>query len=149
MINRITLIGRLGKTPEIRFFDNGIAMAKFSLATSDHYQKDGQWVESTEWHNIVVWRELAQRAEKGLKVGYLVFVEGKLTYRKWKDSEGREHNIAEIVADKFRIMSKTDAAPSSHSDLQNPATTQKNIAGHFINSQQSQENAIASDDLPF
>ena len=142
MINRVTLVGRLGKNPEIRYFENGVVFAKFSLATSDYYQKEGEWVETTEWHNIVLWRELAQRAEKNLKSGYLVFVEGKLTYRKWRDAEGREREIAEIVADKYRIMSKTETQ-------NNPETAPAPIIGGFINDNQNKENAAASDDLPF
>ena len=142
MINRVTLIGRLGKNPEIRYFENGLVFCKFSLATSEYYQKEGEWIETVEWHNIVIWREQAQRAEKMLKVGYLVFVEGKLTYRKWRDAEGRERETTEIVADKYRIMSKTETANAAISDSQP-------IVGGFINNGQNRENAAATDDLPF
>lgn len=89
MINKVTLIGNLGGDPEIRHLDNGTAVGRFSLATNENYRdKDGNWQKLTEWHNIVVWRELAERAEKMLKKGMQVYVEGKISYRKYTDKDG-------------------------------------------------------------
>ncbi|MFN5364809.1 MAG: single-stranded DNA-binding protein, partial [Bacteroidota bacterium] len=80
MINKVTLIGNLGGDPEVRHLDNGTAVGRFSLATNENYRdKDGNWQKLTEWHNIVVWRDLAERSEKLLKKGMQVYVEGKIT----------------------------------------------------------------------
>ena len=91
-LNRVVLVGRVGQDPEIRYLDNNVAVGKFSLATSDRYLgKDGQWVDKpTEWHDIVVWRNLAERAGKELKKGKLVYIEGTIGYRKWEDKDGNE-----------------------------------------------------------
>ena len=84
MINKVTLIGRLGNDPEIRHLEGGVAVARISLATNDFYRdKDGNPQETTEWHNVVMWRDLAERAEKQLKKGGLMYVEGKISYRKY------------------------------------------------------------------
>jgi len=84
MINKVTLIGNLGADPEVRRLEGGVAVARFSLATNESYKdKDGNFQTNTEWHNVVVWREAAERAEKMLRKGMLVYVEGKITYRKY------------------------------------------------------------------
>ncbi len=99
MLNRVTLIGRLGKDPEVRRLESGAAVAKFTLATSESYKdKDGNKVDTTEWHNVVVWRSLAEIAEKFLKKGMLIYVEGKLTYREYTDKDGNKRRITEIIA---------------------------------------------------
>lgn len=108
MINKVTLIGNLGGDPEIRTLDNGTAVGRFSLATNESYKdKDGNWQNLTEWHNIVVWRELAERA-KQLKKGTLVYVEGKISYRKYTDKDGVEKSVTDIVAASFRQLEKRE-----------------------------------------
>ncbi len=98
-LNRVMLIGRLGKEPEIQHFDSGVVRASFSLATSEVYiNKDGQKVEQTEWHNIVMWRKLAEIAEKYLVKGKLVYIEGRLKTRSWDDKEGNKRYVTEIDA---------------------------------------------------
>lgn len=109
MINKVTLIGRLGSDPEVRRLEGGSVVARFSLATSDSYKdKDGNFQETTEWHNIVIWRELAERAEKMLKKGALVFLEGKISYRKYTDKDNVERNITDITASVFRTLEKRE-----------------------------------------
>ncbi len=99
MYNKVSLIGHLGKDPEVRRLESGAAVAKFSLATSESYKdKAGEWQSVTEWHDVVLWRSLAERAERDLKKGSLVFVEGKLTTRKWQDKEGNNRYSTEVVA---------------------------------------------------
>ena len=89
MLNRVTLIGNLGKDPEIRTTESGVTRANFTLATNENYKdRNGNWQKSTEWHDLVMWRSMADRA-KVLRKGMLVYVEGKLTHRKWQDKEGR------------------------------------------------------------
>ena len=91
MINKVTLIGRLGKDPEKKTLPSGVSFVRFTMATNESYKdKDGEWKDSTEWHNIIMWRELAERAEKQLKKGGLVFLEGKITYQKYEDKDGKQ-----------------------------------------------------------
>ena len=109
MVNKVTLIGRVGKDPEVRRLENGIAVAKFSVATNENYKdKSGEWVTLTEWHDIVVWRLLAERAEQQLKKGKLVYVDGKLTHRKWQAEDGSNRYSTEVVANTFRLLEKRE-----------------------------------------
>ena len=109
MVNRVTLIGNLGKDPEVRRLDSGAIVAQFSLATNESYKdKEGNWQNLTEWHNIVVWRELAERAEKYFKKGNLMYVEGKITHRKYTDANGIERYITDIVANVVRPLEKRE-----------------------------------------
>jgi single-strand DNA-binding protein len=104
-LNRVMLIGRLGKEPEIQHFDSGVVRASFSLATSEVYiNKDGQKIEQTEWHNIVMWRKLAEIAEKYLVKGKLVYIEGKLKTRSWDDKEGNKRYVTEIDASNMIML---------------------------------------------
>lgn len=108
-INKVILVGHLGKDPEVRHLDGGVTVASFPLATSEKYNKDGRKVEQTEWHNIVMWRALADNASKLLKKGKLIYIEGKLRSRSYEDREGNKKNITEIVAESFTILGrKTD-----------------------------------------
>lgn len=105
------LIGRLGKDPEVRRLETGAAVAKFSLATSESYKdKEGNKVENTEWHNVIVWRSQAEIAEKYLKKGMLVFIEGKLTYREYTDKDNQKKYFTEIVASDFRMLERKEGS---------------------------------------
>jgi single-strand DNA-binding protein len=107
MINKVTLIGNLGADPEIRTLENGTSVGRFSLATNEAYKdKDGNWQKQTEWHNVVVWRELAERAQKSLIKGDTCYVEGKITYRKFTDKDGVERHATDIVASVVRSLEK-------------------------------------------
>lgn len=106
-VNKVILVGNLGKDPEVRYLEGGIAVAKFPLATSESYKgKDGNKVEQTEWHNVVLWRGLAEIAEKYLHKGNTVFIEGKIRTRSWEDKEGNKRYATEIVADNMTMLSK-------------------------------------------
>lgn len=109
-LNRVTLIGNLGQDPEIKYLDNGTAVGRFSLATSESYKdKDGNWQDRpTEWHNIVVWRYLAENAEKQLKKGMTVYVEGQIQYRSYTDKDGVEKKSTDIVCKAFKAFGKTE-----------------------------------------
>lgn len=116
-LNKVILVGNLGKDPEVRHLEGGTAVANFSLATSESYKdKSGQRIEQTEWHNIVVWRGLAEVAEKHLKKGMTIYVEGKLRTRSWDDKEGHKRYLTEIVADTFTILSKKENSAASNND---------------------------------
>ena len=107
MINKVTLIGRLGGDPEIRRLDSGVTVAKLNMATTEKYKNNnGELVENTEWHNIVAWRGLADNAEKYFKKGMLMYCEGKLTHRKYTNQEGQDRYITEIVARDMWILSR-------------------------------------------
>ena len=107
MINKVTLIGNLGADPEVRRLESGVAVAKLRLATNESYKdKDGNWQDQTEWHNVVLWRAAAERAENQLKKGMTVYVEGKLSTRKWQDQEGKDRYTTDVVANYFRNMGR-------------------------------------------
>ena len=120
-VNKVILVGNLGKDPEVRYLDNGVAVANFSLATTENYKtKEGERVSQTEWHNIVLWRGLAEVAEKWLKKGSSVYVEGKIRTRKWEDKEGNTRYSTEILGDNMTMLggkptseSPAESVPSS------------------------------------
>jgi single-strand DNA-binding protein len=108
-INKVILVGHLGKDPEVRYLEGGVSVTSFPLATSENYNKDGRKVEQTEWHNIVMWRGLADVAAKFLQKGKLVYIEGKLRTRSFEDREGIKKYTTEIVAENFTLLGrKTD-----------------------------------------
>ena len=105
-INKVILIGHLGKDPELRSLDGGVSVTSFPLATSETFNKDGQKVEQTEWHNIVMWRGLADLAAKFLQKGKLVYIEGKLRTRSFEDKGGIKKYTTEVVADNFTMLGR-------------------------------------------
>lgn len=115
MINKVTLLGNLGGDPEIRHFEGGGKVTKFSLATNENYQdKSGQWQTRTEWHNVVCWGNQAERAEKTLRKGNLAYIEGKIATRKWQDKDGNDRYSTDIVSSYFRSLERRESgAPSA------------------------------------
>lgn len=115
-LNRVTLVGRVGQDPEVRYLENNVAVAKFSLATQESYRDgSGNWVNSpTDWHDIVLWRNLAERAAKEIKKGKLVYIEGKVNYRKWEDKDGNPRKSTDIVARQFRAFENTSSGSGSN-----------------------------------
>lgn len=106
-LNKVMVIGNLGKDPEIRVIPSGAKVANFSIATTESYTgKDGQKQDKTEWHNIVMWRGLAEIAEKYLRKGSQVYVEGKLSTRSWDDQSGNKKYITEIITDNLVMLGK-------------------------------------------
>ena len=104
-VNKVILVGNLGRDPEVRYLDSGVAVANFSLATTENYKnKQGEKVSQTEWHNIVLWRGLAEVAEKWLKKGSSVYIEGKIRTNKWEDKEGNTRYNTEILADNMTML---------------------------------------------
>jgi len=132
-VNKVILLGNLGKDPEVRYLDNGVVVANFSLATTENYKnKLGERVSQTEWHNIVVWRGLAEVAEKYLKKGSSVYIEGKIKTRKWEDKDGNTRYNTEILADNMTML----GSKQSHENSQSSASG-------------SVSSIDKSDDLPF
>ena len=114
-VNKVILIGNLGKDPELKYLEGNIARVSFSLATTEAYKdKSGNRIEHTEWHNIVMWRTNAENAEKMLKKGMQIYVEGKIQSRQWNDKEGQKRNVTEIVVDTFRILQKRESQGSQN-----------------------------------
>ena len=119
-INKVILVGHLGKDPEIRTFENGSKVANFSLATTEYRKdKDGNRIELTEWHNIVMWRNLAELAEKYLRKGRQIYVEGRLRTRSWDDANGVKHYITEVEANTFLFLSPKEAGSPTVTQVPN------------------------------
>ena len=120
MVNKVILVGNLGRDPETKFLPSGQAVCQFSIATSESYtDKAGQKQEKTEWHRIVAWEKLAEVCGKYLAKGSKVYVEGKLQTREWEDKDGKKHYQTEIVAREVKFLSEKKAAaqaPAAASD---------------------------------
>lgn len=154
MVNRVILIGNLGRDPEVRRLENGAMVAKFPIATNENYKdRNGEWQQQTEWHDIVVWRTLAERAENTLKKGMAVYVEGKLTHRTWQDQEGNNRKTTEVVASYFRILSSAGGRRDESGDGGGyfPSTDDEmsNADGNVNATSDTGNDAAADDDLPF
>ncbi|MBD1401477.1 single-stranded DNA-binding protein [Pelovirga terrestris] len=108
-VNKVILVGNLGKDPELRYTPSGTAVATFSLATTERYKdRDGQRQEKTEWHNIVAWRQLAEICGKFLHKGKQVYIEGKIQTRSYDDRDGNKRYITEIVVDQMQMLGSKD-----------------------------------------
>jgi len=109
-INKVILIGNLGKDPDVRRLENGAVVASFPLATSEIYtdKRSGEKKETTDWHDIVLWRGLAEVAEKYLRKGTKIYVEGKLKKRSWTDKEGHQRYATEVVGEDLTILSRPE-----------------------------------------
>ena len=104
-VNKVILVGNLGKDPEVRHLEGGVSVAHFTLATNEYYKdKQGTRVERTEWHNISAWRGLADMADKFLKKGQQVHIEGKLRTRQYQDKDQQTRYITEIIADEISML---------------------------------------------
>ena len=127
-VNKVILIGNVGKDPEVKYFDDNNAVANFSLATSERGFKAANGTEvpeRTEWHNIVCWRALAERVEKYVRKGTQLFVEGKIRTREWMDQSEQKRYTVEILADSIQLLGKRSDSPGIQQtraqDVQKPA----------------------------
>ena len=137
-VNKVILIGNVGKDPDVRYLDNGVAVATFSLATTERgytLQNGTQVPDRTEWHNIVLWRGLAQTAEKYVHKGDKLYIEGKIRSRSYDDQNGIKRSIVEIFADNMEMLTPRGTAQPQQPTMQSAAQ------------QPVVENP--SDDLPF
>ena len=113
-INKVILVGNVGKDPVVRYFDKGVAKASFPLATSETYQnQQGETITSTEWHNIVLWRALAEVVEKTVKKGAQLYIVGKIKTRSYVDKDGNNKYITEILADTMLVLEKKQGQPAN------------------------------------
>lgn len=137
MVNRAILIGRLGRDPEMRFTQSGMAVANFSLATNERWVgQDGNRQERTEWHNIVAFGKLADICGQYLKKGKLVYIEGRLQTREWDDRDGNKRRTTEIVANNMQMLESRGGGESYSED-----------SGESDRS--AMEIGITDDDIPF
>ncbi len=129
MLNRVILIGNLGKDPEIKKLENGSTVGKFSVATNEYYRdNNNELQQQTEWHDVVVWRQLAEQAEKILRKGALVYIEGKIAHRKYTDKNGVERTLTEIAASTFKLLDKKEANGISPRETNFPTSEPPHIA---------------------
>jgi single-strand DNA-binding protein len=139
-INKVILVGNVGKDPVIRYFDKGVAKVTFPLATSETYtNQQGETITSTEWHNIVLWRALAEVAEKTVKKGSQVYIVGKIKTRSYVDKDGINKYITEILADTLLVLEKKQVTPGTtgHSETGRNTVHDKSSSGSIINEPQS------------
>ena len=142
-VNKVILVGNVGKDPDVRHLDNGVTVARFSLATNETYtDKSGKKVTQTEWHNIVVWRGLADIAEKYVRAGKLLFVEGRLRTSSYDDKDGNKRYTTEILCDNFRFL-----GPSGNSEGGGNSNYSKPAENNSISEPQGV--VPEPDDLPF
>lgn len=170
-VNKVTVLGRLGKDPEVRHFENGSVVAKVVVATSEKYtNKEGQKVETTEWHNIVFWGGLAGVVEKYVKKGDQIYVEGKLKTRSWDDQDGNKRYATDIQAREMVMLggnrnaaNTENRAPESvyEAEAQNHApktetntsynnnATQTATVATAVTAKKNEDGVPFEDDLPF
>ena len=138
-VNKVILVGRVGKDPETKHLEGGTTLSKFPLATNEVYTKNGEKVENTEWHNIIFWRRLAEIAEEYVKKGDQLYIEGRIRTRTYDDQQGVKKYFTEIIGDNLQMLGKKqndnnmDAAPDTGN---NTTSAPDNVAEE-------------SDDLPF
>ena len=165
MLNKVMLIGRLGRDPEIRYTQSGNAVASFSIATSEYWRdKQGQRQEKTEWHDIVAWDRLADQAQSYLKKGSMVYIEGKLQTRSWDDQQGQKKYRTEVVANQVRFLDSregtersggsVDDGPAVYSNEypgRGPSDNRRNPSPQTSNKDFNQGNnaPYVEDDVPF
>lgn len=161
-VNKVILVGNVGKDPEVRYVDTNVPVARFPFATSETYRsRDGEKITTTEWHNVVLWRGLAEVAEKFVKKGSQLFIEGKIRTRSYDDRDGNKRYITEIIADNMQMLGRRPDSQSTDSDdngsyIENDS--QASSAGNDPDSQaddpfgdnsDSPDTTDEPDDLPF
>lgn len=148
MVNKVTLIGNLGQTPDVRVLENGTKVARLSVATNENYQdKNGEWQTITEWHKVIVWRWLADRAELKGKKGSLVYISGKLTTRKVEKQGEDTKWYTEVVANEFRVLEKTENGGAMPIVADAPPLS--NSANETTDDKEDTPATSGDDDLPF
>jgi single-strand DNA-binding protein len=161
-VNKVILVGRLGRDPETRYTGGGQAVANFSIATDETYKdKNGERQKRTEWHKIVVWGKQAEIAQQYLKKGSLIFIEGRIQSREWQDKEGQKRTSFEIVATNFRMLGgRADGAAAgagggAHrsggggSDFDDQSGPEESYGGGGGGHSQSSGPEISDEDIPF
>jgi single-strand DNA-binding protein len=139
-VNKVILVGNVGKDPEVKYFDNDVSVCNFSLATSETFTRNGEKVTQTEWHNIVLWRGLAKVAEQYVKKGMQLYIEGSLRTRSWEDQDGNKKYITEVMASNMQMLGRKgdhESIPQTNTEIAQPSSA--------VESSTEEE----TDDLPF
>lgn len=148
-VNKVIILGNLGKDPEVRHLDSGKARVTFPVATSESYKnREGERITNTEWHNVVLWTPLAEIAEKYLSKGQQVYIEGKITSRSYEDKEGNTRYITEIVGRDMTLLGNRNDAQQTPSES-NAVNKAAVGVGAESNAFGSSSPANQEDDLPF
>lgn len=145
MVNKVILLGRAGKDPEVRHMDSNMSVARFPLATSEYWTKDGTRTEHTEWHNIVAWRALAEVAEKYVRKGSILYVEGRLRTRSYDDKDGIKRYTTEILADVIQLA----GLRSEEASVSSPLLSTRQQAVSLPPVETTNLDSSPADDLPF
>jgi len=156
-VNKVILVGNVGKDPDVHYIDTNVAVARFPFATSETYRsKDGERITTTEWHNVVLWRGLAEVAEKFVKKGSQLFIEGKIRTRSYDDREGNKKYITEIIADNMQLLGKKGESTSSDNQFsegstqgEKPSSEKPAPADPLEKESGHQDFTDEPDDLPF
>jgi len=149
-VNKVVLVGNAGKDPVVRYFDKGVAKATFPLATSETYTNaQGETITSTEWHNIVLWRSLAEVAEKTVRKGTQVYIVGKIKTRSYVDKDGNNKYITEILADIMMVLEKKQGQAASQPNSSDSAPLQSGSYGKETSGQGGTVNEPPASGYPF
>ena len=150
-VNKVILVGRLGKDPEVRHLESGAAVANFTMATTESYRdrNTGERKDITDWHNIVLWRGLADVAEKYLKKGNLIYVEGKLKTRSWEDKDGNTRYTTEVVGDNMTMLGGKQGEGAGDGDFKREASMPAPAAATETSTPDLASADDDTDDLPF
>ena len=147
-VNKVILVGNVGRDPEVKYLEQDVPVARFTLATSESYRaKNGERIESTEWHNIVLWRGLAKVAEQYVKKGSKLYLEGKITHRQY-EQEGVTKYFTEIVANNMVMLDSKSQANASPQETKPRANNMQNEPSAPKRAPDFEENE-GDDDLPF
>ena len=150
-VNKAIIIGNLGRDPEIKYTQSNVPVANFSVATTESWKDktSGEWQEKTEWHRIVAWRHLAERAERYLKKGKQVYIEGRIETRKWTGQDGQDRYTTEIVANQLMLLGRRDEGEGSGGSYGQKESGPK-ASGGFSPPDMPDGNGVdEDDDLPF
>ena len=144
-VNKVIIIGNLGRDPEVKYTQSNVPVANISVATTDSWKdkSTGEWQEKTEWHRVVLWRHLAERAERYLKKGKQVYVEGRLETRKWTDKEGNDRYTTEVIANQMMLLGRRD------DNEETSGGAQKQAGGFDAPPPPTSTGPDEDDDLPF
>lgn len=140
-VNKVILVGNVGKDPEVKYFDNDVSVCNFPLATSETYTKNNEKVTQTEWHNVVLWRGLAKVAENYVKKGMQLYIEGSLRTRSWEDQDGNKKYITEVMATNMQMLGRK--ADNEATSQQTTSETTQPAASTADTAEEE------TDDLPF
>lgn len=148
MINKVTLVGHAGNDPEVRTLETGSTVARVSLATNESYKdKEGNWQTQTEWHNLILWRDLADRAKSVVVKGSTLYVDGKIQSRKYTDKYGVEKSVTDIVVANFRVLDKKENGAGGR--IPSEEGNMGNAGKAYQDAESAAHPTQNGDDLPF